>query len=348
MISNAFHNPQLRQRGRASIDYLAQLAIAARRMGAAVDKAITERVSDPEALPDDLDERLAYMDAALADVPEYAVQQLLGDWHARMHGRICVEAFEEIEEDLADTFAAVEQGPASLRLNPELDPPAYWKGVHFHRTTGGWEGHPHMGYIHGELIHKKIVGRFFPGGIFQQRRTVAAMAPRESYARILDMGCSSGHFTTALAQTYPSAQIYGVDLSARMLEHAWRTANAHGWNWILSQQPAEATDFEDGTFDLVASYILLHEMPAEAIVKLFAEAYRLLEPGGDLLMSDVTRYADLDKLAVWKADRDALFGGEPHWRESASLDLVAIAREAGFVDVTTSGPYPYVILGRKE
>ncbi|MEE4152601.1 MAG: class I SAM-dependent methyltransferase [Erythrobacter sp.] len=346
-MSNAFQNPQLRQRGRASIDFLAQMALAARPIGAEVDNAIAARVSDPAALPDDLDERLAHMDAMLADVPDYTVQKLMGDWHGRMHGRLCAEAFEEIHGDLAETFASVEQGPATLTLDRDLEPPAYWDGVHFHRTTGGWEGHEHMGYIHGELIHKKIVGRFFPGGIFQQRRDVAAMAPRERYSRILDMGCSSGHFTTALAQTYPKAQIWGVDLSARMLEHAWRTANANGWNWILSQQAAEATNFEDGAFDLVASYIILHEMPAEAIVTLFAETFRLLEPGGDMLMSDVTRYADLDKLGVWKADRGAMFGGEPHWRESASLDLVAIAREAGFVDVTTSGPYPYVIQGRK-
>lgn len=204
-----------------------------------------------------------------------------------------------------------------------------------------------MGYIHGEIIHKKIVGRFFPGGIFQQRRDVAAMAPRRDYARIIDMGCSSGHYTTALAEIYPEAQIFGVDLSARMLEHAWRTANANGWNWQLSQQAAEATDFADGAFDFVTSYIILHEMPSDAIHTLFAEAYRLLEPGGDMLMSDVTRYADMDKLAVWKADRGAKFGGEPHWRESASLNLADVARAAGFTDVTTTGPYPYVVQGHK-
>jgi SAM-dependent methyltransferase len=347
-MTNAFQNPLLRQRGRASVDFLAQMALASGPVRADVDRALSARVPDPASLPDDLDERLAHMDAELADVPGYTVQQIMGDWHGRMHGRLSAEAFEEIEGDLAEAFAAAEQGPATLRLDPELEPPAYWDGVHFHRTTGGWEGHQHMGYIHGEIIHKKIVGRFFPGGIFQQRRDVAAMSPRASYRRILDMGCSSGHYTTALAETYPDASITGVDLSARMLEHAWHTANANGWAWELSQQAAENTDFADAAFDLVTSYIILHEMPAEAIMQLFAEAFRLLEPGGDMLMSDVTRYADMDKLAVWKADRGALYGGEPHWRESASLDLVAVAQEAGFIDVTTSGPYPYVIQGRKS
>ena len=132
-----------------------------------------------------------------------------------------------------------------------------------------------------------------------------------------------------------------------MLEHALRTANSHGWGWQLWQCPAEATGFANASFDLVASYILLHELPETAVRAVFAEALRVLEPGGQMLMSDVTRYADLDAQAVWKADRAARFGGEPHWRESAQLDLAAIAHDAGFCDVSATGIYPHVVMGRK-
>lgn len=345
-MKQTYQDPQLRQRGRASVDFLAQMAIASNDVRKGVDAAIAQRVPDPSALPDDLDERLAYMDALLADCDAYTVQQLLGDWHGRMHGRIAAEAYEEIKGDLVEAFEASQAGPATLVLDPKLQSPAYWDGVSFHRT-GPWDGHPEMGYVHGEIVHKKMVARFFPGGIFQQRRDVAKMAPRDDYKRILDLGCSSGHFTTGLQLAYPDAEITGVELSAEMLKHAWRTANANGWSWRLYQKLAEDTGFPDESFDLVASYIILHEMPADAIRKLFKEAFRLLEPGGDMLMSDVTRFADMDKLAVWKADRGAKFGGEPHWRESASLDLAEIARAAGFVDVKAEGTYPHVIQGRK-
>ena len=314
-------DPKLHQRGRASVDFLAQLGIASQPVREKVGAAMQQAGIDAESLPDDMDERYRLIDAKLANTPAYAAQKLLGEWHSRRHGDIAIEAFEEILPDLAPAIDAAEKGPARLTLDPAMDAPAYWDGVHFHRTTGGWEGHEHMGYIHGEIVHKQMVARFFPGGIFKQRLEVAAMAPKAHYGRILDMGCSSGHFTVTLARTYPDAKITGVDLSARMIEHAYRVANANGWDWDLYQRPAEATGFADGSFDLVTSYIMLHEMPAAAIRASFAEAYRVLAAGGDMLMSDVTRYADLDRLSAWKADQGARFGGEPHWRESASLDL---------------------------
>ena len=346
-MTQHFLEPKLRQRGRASINFLAQMGVASRPVSAQIDRDIEAQIADTETLPDDLDARHDFMRQTLAESDAFSAQQLMGDWHGRMHGRVAREAFEEIEPELRSSLSDAEKGSASLELDPDLKAPAYWDGVNFHRTTGGWEGHEEMGFIHGELIHRKMVDRLYPGGIFKQRRTVAGMAPRGSYTRILDIGCSSGHFTSALQDAYPDAQITGVDLSAQMLKHSYRMANANGWTWKLHQKAGEDTGFADGSFDLVTSYIVLHEMPADAIADLFAEAFRVLEPGGDMLMSDVTRYADLDKLSVWKADRSALTGGEPHWRSSASLDLAQVARDAGFVDVKAEGKYPHVVQGRK-
>lgn len=341
-------DPQLRQRGRASIDFLALTAGASMRVRNAVDNELAERQVTAGSLPEDMDARYAVVDSALRESRAYSTLNLLGDWHGRSHGKISVEAFEDIAEDLKPAMEAAEHGPARLTLNPDQVAPDYWDGVEFHRTALAWDNYDNMGYVHGEIIHKKMVDRMYPGGIFKQRRTVAGMAPRDHYDAILDMGCSSGHFTTALTDAFPKAKITGVDLSRRMLEHARRTANANGWDWDLYQRPAEATGFDDASFDLVASYIMLHEMPADAIRASFAEALRVLRPGGDMVMSDVTRYADLDRLAAWKADRSAKFGGEPHWRESASLDLAALARDVGFAEARAEGIYPHVLIARKS
>lgn len=344
-------NPKLKQRGRAEIDFMISMFSGSAEVRQKSDAAINAAAGDIAALPEDIDARTKVIIPKLAKSRAHRVRSLVGEWHARNHAEVCGRAFEEIFPDLETDLTALHNGPARLHLDASLEAPAYWEGVDFHRTEGGWDGHPFAGYIHAEIIHRKIVDAGYPGGIFAQRKMIAERAPKKHYDNILDMGCSTAHFTQALRETYPDAQITGIDLSARTLEHAYRVANAHGWNWDLYQRAAEQTGFDDASFDLVASFILLHEVPESTIEAIFAEAFRVLKPGGDMIMSDVTRYADLDKLAAWKVDQDAIYGGEPHWRESASADLGAIAKKVGFIDVSAAGDeprsYPYVVQGRK-
>ena len=345
--------PKLRQRGRASVDFLAHMFHGTKRVRQGVQTELNSRFAEGADLPDDLDERHEAVTDVLSGESGYRVQQTIGEWHSRQHGLIAMDAFEELKPEVTELLARYDEGPSRLVAEEGFEVPDYFDGVEIHRTRGGWDGHPYMGFVHGEIVHKHIVDATYPGGIFTQRSMVAGLAPKESYDRILEMGCSTGHFTHALAETYPDAEIIGVDVSIRTLEHALRTGNACGYRWQLFLRAAEDTGFDDESFDLVTSYILLHELPADAIRASFAEAYRLLRPGGDLLMSDVARYAHLNKVQEWQADQLARYGGEPFWRESASLDLVAALEDAGFEQVEGRAlgnqgyPYPYVVTARK-
>lgn len=353
MIPNAAAlDPHLKQRGRATFDFLAAMGAAMAVTGPLIARDTAAAGLSAETLPDDIDARHAAMETALAASKAFRTQQTMGEFHARNSGPLAAEAFLEIQPELQPVIDALDRdGTTTLEADPGFVVPTYGKGVEFHRTTGGWDGYRYAGYVHGELIHKLLVEKLYPGGIFKQRRAVAQAAPRRDYARILDMGCSTGHYTLALAETFPGAQITGVDSAIRTLEHARRVGNSKGYSWRLKLAAAEDTGLPADHFDFVTSYILLHELPAEIVRAVFAEAFRVCAPGGDLLMSDVTRYAAMDKLAVQKADYGAIHGGEPYWRESASLDLKAVAEEAGFVDVVSEGlfgaPYPWIVRGRK-
>jgi len=342
----------LGQRARASIDFLIAMGKTTATVSAEMQQDIVDAGIEAAELPDDFDQRHAVMERALQDSDAFGLVKLIGDWWGKYHGMIAIEAFEDSKDKILPELDRVEQseGDAELVLHPERQLPEWWTKHWIHRTTGGWDGHAHMGYIHGEIIHPKIVASMF-GDIFKQRREVTAKAPRENYRRILDMGASSGHSLVGLQQNYPDAQLVGIDLSARMLEQAYRMAKRNGWSWQLHQQDAAATEFEDESFDLVVSYALLHEVPAAEIRKIFQEAYRVLEPSGNILFSDVSRYDQMDKLKSWRADYSALYGGEPYWRESAQLDFGSLAREAGFADVqVVSEPpfgYPHYVIATK-
>ncbi len=306
-------------------------------------------VASPDDLPDDPQERLEHMERLLAGSHALHMRDLVFEWSSVHHGLIAREAFEDIRPTVEPQMRALAQGPTEITTFAHFTPPDYLDGVWIHRTHGGWDGHEHQGFIHAEVIHKRWLTTMF--GAFDTRRAVLDNLPRKDYRRIFEMGVSSGFHTLGLADAFPEAQISGCDVSRAMLEHAQRQANERGLEWKLYLGQAEDTRLPAGSFDLVSSFILLHELPAETNVAFFAEAFRLLEPGGAVIMTDVPPYSAHDKLTAWKYDRGAQYGGEPYWRESGLLDTVQIAKDCGFVNVRafrepTGGNY-WVTIGEK-
>jgi SAM-dependent methyltransferase len=343
----------LKQRGRASIAFMSDMGSCARPIFEAVNRDIATAGVKPESLPDDLDARLDTMDQVLGKSKAHAVSQLVANWGGTNHSLVARAAFEEVRSDIVPVLKTLEEkGPATLERNEDLKVPDYWSGVEIHRSAGGWDGHDYQGYVLGEIIHKHYVAPNYPGDIFAQRRDVLRELGRTDYKKIMEVGTSYGHFTLAISDVFPKAELHGVDMSLRGLEQTLRVANERGLPWKLYRRLGEDTKFPDNSFDLVASYIVLHEIPASAVRALFKEAFRVLEPGGDMLFSDVTRYAAMDKLQVWRAEHGAKYGGEPFWRESASLDLAEEARKVGFVDAESYGMngkmnYPWIVKARK-
>jgi SAM-dependent methyltransferase len=341
---------ELSQRGRASIDFLVSLGGSVGASEAQLRKDIQKAgVESADDLPDDPQERLEYMENLLAGSHALHMRDLVFEWSALHHGLIAREAFEEIRPKIEPLIQALAQGPTQIATLPHFTPPDYLDGVWIHRTHGGWDGHEHQGLIHAEMIHKRWLTKMFSGA--DARRAVLDNLPRKDYRRIFEMGVSSGFHTLALADAFPDAEISGCDVSRAMLEHAQRQANERGLEWKLYLGRAEDTRLPGGSFDLVSSFILLHELPAEVNVAFFAEAFRLLEPGGAVIMTDVPPYSAHDKLTAWRYDRGAQYGGEPYWRESGLLDTVQIAQDCGFINVRafrepTGGNY-WVTVGEK-
>ena len=102
----------------------------------------------------------------------------------------------------------------------------------------------------------------------------------------LDIGCGVGHQTLPFVDAYPEAEVYGCDLGAPMLRYGHARAETLGKRVHFSQQNAEATDFDDESFDLVTSTIVLHETSARALSAIFRECRRLLRPGGMMAHSE--------------------------------------------------------------
>jgi ubiquinone/menaquinone biosynthesis C-methylase UbiE len=122
------------------------------------------------------------------------------------------------------------------------------------------------------------------------RMMLNQMAPEDK--RVLDIGCGTGQFAARVLEQCPAAQVWGLDLSEGMLEHARQRLQAAGDRVHLVHGDSENLPFPANSFDVVTCSHSFHHYPNQA--RVVAEMHRVLAPGGKLMIID--------------GDRDGLWG----------------------------------------
>lgn len=94
--------------------------------------------------------------------------------------------------------------------------------------------------------------------------------------RVLEIGVGLGADHQQFAES--GAELYGIDLTARAVEHTFRRLHLFGIPTRLAVGDAEHLDFGDDSFDVVYSWGVLHHSPDTA--NAVREVFRVLKPGG--------------------------------------------------------------------
>jgi SAM-dependent methyltransferase len=136
---------------------------------------------------------------------------------------------------------------------------------------------------------------------------------------VLDMGCGRGAVLTAVARRLKSGRVTGVDIWNRMDQSGnaqdvtLRNAALEGVADRVTIETGDmrALPFPDSSFDLVVSSLAIHNIRSNSERrKAVAEAYRVLRPGGRLVIADIraTRAyaASLQELGASNVERRRL------------------------------------------
>ncbi len=104
---------------------------------------------------------------------------------------------------------------------------------------------------------------------------------------IVDVGCGIGMSTFTLQESYPDANLTGLDLSPYFLTVAQHRAHQQDLqvNWL--HNAGEKIELPDNCCDLVSACLVFHELPQNAAQGIIQEARRILRPGGHLAIMDM-------------------------------------------------------------
>lgn len=162
---------------------------------------------------------------------------------------------------------------------------------------------------------------------------LASLRPGEV---VLDLGSGAGiDCFLAAKQVGPNGRVIGVDMTPEMIDRARRNAEKGRYDNVeFRLGEIEALPVADASVDVVISNCVLNLSPEKQ--RVLREVYRVLKPGGRLVVSDMV--SELPVPAVLEGDLDAVAGCLPTFRDRYLDEF----RAAGFGDVriTSERPYP--------
>ena len=160
-----------------------------------------------------------------------------------------------------------------------------------------------------------------------------ALAELKEGETVLDLGSGGGlDVFLAARRVGQNGHVIGVDMTEEMVERAQENARRHGYkNVEFKVGEIENLPIEDNSMDVIISNCVINLSPDKLAT--YREAFRVLKPGGKILISDLVTEGELpeDVRQSFEAWAGCIAGA---LERQQYLDTI---KKAGFGDVTIVG-----------
>ncbi len=225
-------------------------------------------------------------------------------------------------------------------INEKVYPDYYLQNFH-HQTDGYFSDHSAQLYdIQVEIL--------FNGTADSMRRRILAPLRRGlkrfnerpySDLKILDVATGTGRALKQIRGALPKVQLLGIDLSSAYLRKASHYLNNSGGDFVqLVRGNAENMPFENESIHAISCVFLLHELPPNARQNVLNECWRVLKPGGIIVLADSIQPADSPQFSKVLEDFHKVFH-EPYYKHYLTDDIDTRLINSKFESVTSQSHF---------
>lgn len=160
------------------------------------------------------------------------------------------------------------------------------------------------------------------------RKMTVDNASIQSGDNVLDVGCGTGEVALLAKTRAGDGKVYGIDPAPEMIAEARSKAARKKLEVDFRVGVIESLPFPDSSMDVVTSSLMMHHLTEDLKARGLAEIYRVLKPGGRLLIADFMRPTGslVSHLFIALTRHQGLKNGIE--------DLSKLLHEAGFTQIT--------------
>ena len=219
--------------------------------------------------------------------------------------------------------------------------PSYYL-QNFHHQTDGYLSK------HSAEIYDLQVEILFNGTADSMRRRILAPLKRglknfssqtSKKVKVLDIATGTGRTLQQIQSALPEVELYGLDLSGSYLKQASKYLSSRNGDLVqLTKGNAENMPYASNSFQALTCVFLFHELPRDARQNVLNECFRLLEPGGVLILADSIQIEDSPKFTPIMENFHKIFH-EPFYRDYIIDDINFRLESSGFSSISSESHF---------